>query len=240
MSAADTGGRTGLAAAGKVRAWDLPTRLFHWLLLALILDAYVSKFYSSDANLTWHRWNGYSILILLVFRLIWGLVGGSTSRLGAFLNWPWTAARYAYDLARGRGRRYLSHNPLGTWMIVVLFLAAVAQAVSGLFTPTEFFVGSGPLSDTVSEKAAARMSWLHHRGFYLILILAGVHVAVNLGYQFLKRDPVVAAMITGLKPRADYIDQSEARYGSLRRAGAVLAISAALVLGTIRLLGGSL
>lgn len=200
----------------------------------------MSKFYSGDANLTWHRWNGYSILILLVFRLVWGFVGGSTSRLSAFLNWPWTALAYARDLARGRARKYLGHNPVGTWMIVVLFVVVSAQAIAGLFTPTEFFVGSGPLSDTVAEETAAGFSRLHHRGFYVILALAAVHVAVNLGYQFLKRDPVVAAMITGLKPRAGYEDQPEARYGSLGRAALVLAASAVLVLGTIRLVGGSL
>lgn len=223
----------------RIRAWDLPTRLFHWGLLALIVSSWASSEYSDDPYLTWHKRSGYAILTLLVFRLVWGFVGGSTSRLSAFLNWPWTAARYAVDLFRGRARKYLSHNPLGTWMIIALFVTVSVQATAGLFTPNENFVGSGPLSDVVAESTARTMSWLHRRGFNVLLALAALHITVNLTYQFIKRDPIVAAMITGQKPRAGYEDQAQATGGSVALAALVLAGSAALVLGTIWLAGGT-
>ena len=86
----------GSASTATVRAWDLPTRIFHWALVVCIISAWASFHYApliGDPLLKWHRWNGYTVLVLLVFRLLWGFFGGSTSRLSAFLTWPWTVSR---------------------------------------------------------------------------------------------------------------------------------------------------
>jgi cytochrome b561 len=89
----------------KVRAWDLPTRLFHWLLVLLVLLSWATWRYSEalgDPALKLHRWNGHAILVLVVWRVLWGLFGSSTSRFSAWLWWPWTAAGYGFRLLRGR------------------------------------------------------------------------------------------------------------------------------------------
>src|SRR5262245_20072118 len=88
----------------KVRAWDSPTRLFHWLLAALVLFAWASWRYSEaigDPLYKLHRWNGHAILVLVMWRILWGFVGTSTSRFSAWLWWPWTAVAYAFRLLRG-------------------------------------------------------------------------------------------------------------------------------------------
>src|SRR3954451_15056812 len=108
---------------GKVRVWDAPTRIFHWLLAALVLVAWASWRYSEslgDHTLALHRWNGHAILVLIVFRVLWGFAGSSTSRFRAWLWWPWTAISYALRLLRGETPLYLSHNPLGSYMILAL------------------------------------------------------------------------------------------------------------------------
>jgi cytochrome b len=121
----------------SVKAWDWPTRAFHWTLVFCIVSAWASFKLADrigDPTLIWHRWNGYFILILLVFRLIWGFVGSSTSRFTAFVTWPWNALTYGLDMMRGKKRPFLGHNPLGTWMILALLAAVGIQGSLGLFS----------------------------------------------------------------------------------------------------------
>ena len=92
-----------------------------------------------------HRWNGHAILVLIVFRLLWGVAGSSTSRFSAWLWWPWTAAGYGLRLLRGETPLYLTHNPLGSYMILALLGAVTTQAVLGLFTVEHNDITAGPL-----------------------------------------------------------------------------------------------
>jgi cytochrome b len=232
-------------AARVVRVWDLPTRLFHWALLVLVAGAWLTRRYAEalgDHNLTWHRWNGYAILTLLVFRLFWGLVGSSTARFSSFLSGPAAAARYLADLLKGRERHYLGHNPLGTWMIVALFLALTGQTVLGLLSlDGDGFVG-GPLSRLLSDETAQMFGRWHAQGFNIILLLAAIHIVANSGYALIKHDPLVRAMISGRKPAAVYEDAPEAVIAAnANLKGLVcLVLAAAIVLGGITLLGGRL
>jgi cytochrome b len=234
-----------LQTTRHVKAWDWPTRLFKWSLVALVALAWVSQTYG-DMALTWHRWNGYAILILLVFRLLWGFVGSSTARFSAWVNWPWTALRYGLDLVRGRGRPYLSHNPLGAWMILALLGFVGAQAIAGLFTVDHNGIFGGPFAalDPLEDPTPLQraLSRFHHRGYNILLALVAVHVSVNLFYQFVKKDPIIKAMITGEKPVDPFADQPEMRPAPAlaARAGLCLAAAAALVLGGIKLFGGNL
>jgi cytochrome b len=230
--------------AAKVRAWDLPTRVFKWLLVLLVLNAWLTQ-QRGDAGITWHIWNGYAILVLVVFRLLWGVFGSSTARFAAWVTWPWTAVRYGLDMLRGRGRPFLGHNPLGGWMIIVLLLVVGSQGVAGLFTVDHNGMYGGPFSNldfgdtTPVQKALSRY---HHQAFNFLLAFVALHVAVNLFYQFVKKDPVVAAMITGRKPVEPFADQPEMRPGRALwlRALLCLAGAAAIVLGGVKLAGGSL
>ncbi len=230
-------------AEGTVRAWDLPTRLFHWALVICIASAWISFQFATqlgDATLRWHRWNGMFILVLLTWRLMWGFVGGSTSRFSAFLTWPWNALRYLASALRGEKRPYLGHNPAGTWMIILLFLGVAAQAKLGLYTLEHNEIAAGPLYRTIiDEEALTKLiqTW-HRRGFYLLLGLIGLHVAVNLAYQFIMKDRLIAAMVTGRKPAEAYVDQKEAKGGSAALAAALLVVAALIVYGAIIALGG--
>lgn len=229
-----------------VRAWDLPTRLFHWTLVAALLVSWASWRFSEalgDHTLKVHRWTGIVVLVLLLFRLLWGLVGSSTSRLSQLFNWPWTAAGYGLDLLRGHSRHYLGHNPLGSYMILALLAAVAVQAGLGLVTVEHNDLTAGPLYRLVSEPTREAASHWHVRWFYYVLLaLIPVHILVNIAYGALKKDPVVRAMITGRKPRGAYADAPEADIGrgSGLRALACLIAAAAIVIGGIFAAGGKM
>lgn len=230
-----------------MRAWDLPTRLFHWTLVVLLVCAWASFEYAEqlgDFTLKWHRWNGYAILVLLVFRVLWGFVGSSTSRFSAFVRLPNVALGYGLDLVRGRDRPFLGHNPLGSWMIVALLVVVAGQAVLGLFTVEHNDSGAfGPLYRLVSDATWKQFSKWHLLGLHwVILPLVGLHIAANLLYGLVKKDPLIRAMITGTKPAANYEDQSEAVIVArpLLRATACLVVAAVTVFGTIAGVGGRL
>jgi cytochrome b len=231
-------------APRRVRAWDGPTRLFKWSLVLLVLTAWLTQ-QRGDAGMPWHVWNGYAILILLVFRLLWGCVGSSTARFSAWLVWPWTALRYGRDLLRGRRRPYLSHNPLGAWMILILLALASLQGVTGLFTVDQNGLVGGPFAnlDFGDPTPVQRLFSRWHRVvFYVLVGFAILHVLVNLWYQVVERDGLVASMVTGRKPALDYVDQPEMRPASATWLRAVLCLGAAagIVLGAVKLGGGGL
>ncbi|HEX2334914.1 MAG TPA: cytochrome b/b6 domain-containing protein [Hyphomicrobiaceae bacterium] len=231
-------------APAKVRAWDLPTRLFHWLLAALMAAAWASWQYSEalgDPTLSYHRWIGHAVLVLIVFRLLWGLVGSSTSRFSAWLYWPWTAAAYLLDLFVGRSQRYLGHTPVGSYMILALLAVTTAQAVLGLVTVEHNDLTAGPLYRLIAQDRQEQITSWHRWMFYwVILPLIAIHVLANLLYGLLKQDPLITAMITGSKPAADYADADKASIAgrTMLRAVVCLALAAAVVFGIILALGG--
>lgn len=226
-----------------MRVWDVPTRLFHWTLVTLILSAWVSYEYAEklgDPTLKWHRWNGYAILVILIFRLFWGFVGSSTSRFSSFIRWPWAAVVYGVDVFRGRSRHFLGHNPLGTWMVLMLLAAVFMQAVLGLYTLEHNDITAGPLNRTISEDVSKLVGWLHVRGLNIIMVLVGLHILANSFYQIFKKDPLITAMVTGRKPAADYEDEAEVHIPAnvTTRAVACLVAAMIVVFGGITLLGG--
>lgn len=230
----------------SVRAWDLPTRLFHWALAVLVVCAWVSFQYAEvlgDFRLKWHRWNGLAILVLVVWRLLWGVAGSSTARFSAFVSSPFAALGYLRDVVMGRKRRYLGHNPLGAWMVLALLLAVGAQATLGLFTVEHNDLATGPLYRLAGNARAKSLTYWHNFNFHwVILPLVVAHIAANLLYGLLAREPLIAAMITGRKPDTTYADADgvvEPPRPLLRAAG-LLVISAAIVLGGITALGGRL
>lgn len=233
-------------ATARVTAWDLPTRLFHWALVVLVVSAWVSFRFSenfSDHLLKWHRWNGLAILTLLLWRLLWGIFGSSTARFSSFVRSPLAALAYARDLAAGRSRLFLGHNPLGGLMVLALLAIVAVQAGLGLFTVEHNDLTAGPLYRLVSESATKIASrWHHHVFDWLLLPLVAIHVAANVLYGIFKREPLIPAMITGRKPAALYEDEREARQPQrpLLRALSLLGLSALIVLGTIRALAGRL
>ena len=230
----------------KVRAWDAPTRLFHWLLAALVFLAWASWRYSEtigDNTLALHRWNGHAILVLIVFRLLWGFAGSSTSRFSAWLWWPWTAIGYGFRLLRGQTPLYLTHNPLGSYMILALLAAVTFQAVIGLFAVEHNDITWGPLYRLISEERQKVITSWHTWWFYwVILTLVAIHIIANVWYGLAKKEPLITAMITGKKPAEAYEDAPEVVLVAhpLLRALVCLVVATALVFGTIFALGGKM
>ncbi len=129
--------------------WDLPTRLFHWTLVVLILLQYLSGEFGL-LPMEWHYWLGYATLALVVFRVLWGFCGSRTSRFAAFVRGPATVARYAIDSLHGRAAHVVGHNPLGGWSVLLMLASVLVQSVSGLFASDDL-VESGPFAARVSD-----------------------------------------------------------------------------------------
>lgn len=228
--------RTSEAPGARVRAWDLPTRLFKWALVILVVCADLSQ-RSGDILYVWHKLNGYAILTLVLFRILWGLTGSTTARWRNLPLNPLTGLRYGLDLVRGRARHYLGHNPLGTWMVIALLVAITLQGATGLYINDDKFA-EGPLYPFGTPwMQRAALAW-HVRIFPIIMILAGIHILANVIYTFVKKDPLIPAMVTGWKPAKAYEDAPDTRGGSLLLALALFLLSVAIVWGGLFLVAG--
>ena len=177
--------------------WDLPTRLFHWLLVTLV----VSSFATGELGGNWmffHGRCGELILALLIFRLAWGFIGSAPSRFRMFLAGPSTVLRYAQTLFRRVPDHRLSHNPLGGWSVIAMLLALLIQAGTGLFANDDIAT-EGPLYKWVSKAASDRLTSIHHFNHDVIIVLVAVHVAAVLFHLIYKRENLITPMITGMK-----------------------------------------
>lgn len=207
-----------------VRVWDLPTRIFHWVLVSLIMLQYASgQFHWVPMQL--HYWLGYATLALIVFRVLWGVAGSQTSRFTHFLRSPRAVLRYVVDVARGRESRAPGHNPVGGWSVLLMLAVIGLQAISGLFTSDDISE-EGPLAARVSDATVALMTSIHHLNRYALLLLIAVHVgAVGLHY-FSRNENLVAPMLHG---RATFDRAHALRFVSTWRALALLALSVGAV-----------
>ena len=181
-----------MSAGRTVRAWDLPTRLFHWALVAMILSSWLSYEYSNalgDSTMKWHRYNGYAVLILIVWRLLWGVFGSSTSRFATFVAWPWRAASYGIDLVRGRDRHFLGHNPLGTYMVLVLLAAVTLQTMLGMFATEHNYLTWGPLAPMIADDLTQKITKWHKQFFWygLIGLIIGALIFAVIGNVLWKK-----------------------------------------------------
>lgn len=232
--------------AARVLAWDLPTRVFHWTLVALIICAWASFEFSEeidDPRLVWHRWNGLALLTLIIWRILWGLVGPGHARFASFVRGPAVALTYARDLIRGTPRHFMGHNPLGGAVVVALIALVGSIGTLGLFALEHNDLATGPLYKYAG--AAWAKVWTDwHRFLFepVLLILIAIHIAANVFYSVVKKDPLIPAMLTGQKPAADYEDAalSAPLPKPVRRALGLLVVAALIVFGGILALGGKL
>lgn len=224
-----------MAETRDVAAWDLPTRLFKWSLVILVVAAPLTKWYG-DVTLLAHKMVGYAILTLVVWRVLWGLFGSTTARFSTFVK-PFAALGYVVDLARGRHPRYLGHNPLGALMVVALLLVLAVQASTGLFATDDIIV-EGPLKGYVTHATSKWLTGIHDVLPRLLLALVVVHVLANILYSVFS-DNLILAMLSGRKARAAYRDAPENANASIPRALALLVVAAAVVYGSLALFGTS-
>ncbi len=220
-----------------VLAWDLPTRLFKWALVVAVITAWVSSGFD-DPAMTVHKAAGYTVLTLVIYRILWGFFGGTTALFSTFLESPAAIVAYLKTVRSGTERPYLGHNPAGGLMIIALLLACAVQVTLGLFS-SDGVMASGPFADAIGETWSSRAATLHSIWFYVILGLAVVHIGVNLFHQFVKRDNLIGAMVTGRKARAPFADVRNPKRGSPLTALLCLAVATGLVYGTVVLSGGT-
>ena len=142
---------------------------------------------------------GYFVVILLVFRILWGIVGTHHAQFVNFVRHPIESAKYALHLTKGKAKSYPGHNPLGALMVLTLLLVLLLQAITGLFANDEIF-NIGPLYGYISHELSLKLTAVHKELFYWIVGAVVIHVGAVLFYVFVKRENLVKAMITGKKP----------------------------------------
>ncbi len=174
---------------GKI--WDLPTRLFHWLLVALIGFSWWS---AEEEYLDWHMWSGLAIMSLLVFRLLWGFFGSSTARFANFVRGPRQVFAYLGDM---KGWRPVGHSPLGAISVIAMLGALAIQVGLGLFSIDKDGLYEGPLAYLVSLDLSERLADLHEDWFNVILVLIGLHVAAIIIYRLFLGKKLIGPMLTG-------------------------------------------
>jgi cytochrome b len=189
------------AAAGRsvrvrVRVWDLPLRLFHWLLVLCLIGSAVTAKVGEGRLMEWHYRFGYLALTLVLFRLMWGVVGPRYARFSSFVFSPRNS--FAYLRGAADAPRTLGHNPAGALSVFALIAVVAIQASFGLFTSDDISL-EGPLARLVSNATVATASWVHHWNPWIILALVVLHIGAILFYRVVRHKSLVKPMVTGDK-----------------------------------------
>ena len=207
-----------------IKVWDIAIRIFHWTLVG----CYTSAFISSENIMNLHVIFGYSVLCLVLFRILYGFVGSKYARFSDFLYHPAQIADYLKGLFIGRPKHYIGHNPAGGFMIVILLLSLLSLTLTGLKAygvkghgplakheisfMTNAFADSDDKKDRDEHKSHDRRSKKDHRTekdefweevhetiAYFTLFLVSIHIMGVLISSLVHRENLIKAMITGRK-----------------------------------------
>lgn len=215
----------------RVRVWDLPTRLFHWLLVLAVIGLVITGYVGGNA-MDWHARIGYCVFALLLFRIVWGFIGGHWSQFRSFFYGP--ASVRAYLAGRAPPDQLVGHNPLGAGSVFVMLLVLLAQVATGLVGDDEIAF-TGPLNRFVSTAAGLRATWYHKQvGQWLLVGLVVLHIAAIAWHLRRKRQDLVRPMIVGDKELAAPAVPSRDDLASRGIALAVLAACATLVAWVVK------
>ncbi|KPH60283.1 MULTISPECIES: cytochrome b/b6 domain-containing protein [Novosphingobium] len=181
------------AATVRTPLWDWPVRIIHWSFALLIPALWWT---AENGEMGWHTSIGTILMQLVVIRVLWGFVGSSTARFSSFVRGPGAVLRH---LRSQNDTPTAGHNPAGGWSVVVLLGLMALQIALGLFAGDPDDGTTGPLNHLVSSTAASRVTDLHETVFYLILAMIVLHLAAIVYYRVIKRDNLIAPMITGAR-----------------------------------------
>jgi cytochrome b len=212
-----------------MKIWDLPVRLFHWSLVALILASWLSQEFNW-MNL--HVWSGCTILTLVLFRVVWGFIGSDTARFLWFLKGPAAAFRHLAHIRQREPDLEIGHNAAGGWMVVLMLALLGVQAGTGLFSNDDANT-EGPLMHLVGKDESDWLSHIHSLNFKFIEIVIVLHLLAILTYAVLKRQNLVRPMVTGTKVVPGNVVAP--RLVSPAWAVVTLAVAAAVVVWVVRL-----
>ncbi|WP_255534058.1 cytochrome b/b6 domain-containing protein [Polynucleobacter sp. MWH-Berg-3C6] len=182
-----------------IRVWDLPVRVFHWLLVLCIIGSIISVNLGGNA-IEWHAYFGYSVLTLLIFRITWGFVGSTHARFTSFFPNRDKILNYL----QGNAPKVLGHNPVGALSVFALLFVLSVQVITGLFVDDEIAF-QGPLAKYVPNWVVSFLSEIHEGNQVVIYTLIAIHIAAIIYYKKMKGEDLIKPMISGDKE----IDPSE-------------------------------
>lgn len=218
-----------------VRVWDAPTRLFHWALALCFVGLLVTSQVGGGA-MDWHFRFGYGVLTLLLFRFVWGLLGGHWSRFSTFVVGPRLIWRYLQG--QGKPQDSVGHNPLGALSVLAMLLFLAMQVASGLMSDDEIAT-AGPLTPFVSSTWVSNATYYHKDiGKFILLGLVVLHLSVIAFYYFHKRENLIKPMVTGDKSLAFPAPSARDAWPERRRAALIFLVCSALVSGAVVALNG--
>lgn len=186
--------QTGASEGREVPIWDLPVRIVHWAMAALLPALWWTASYG---HMDLHLIFGQVMLALVLFRVLWGFVGSNTARFSHFIVGPSAIATYIRTFTTAAQSDTVGHNPLGGLSVLCLLLALALQASLGLFAQDVDAISSGPLNHLVSWETAVAASAWHEIIFNVLLGFVILHIVAILVYRFVLKNNLITAMIVG-------------------------------------------
>ena len=215
-----------MANLHRIRIWDLPTRLFHLALFVCVVGLIITGNVGGSL-MPWHFRLGYCVMTLLLFRIIWGFVGGKWSRFASFIYAPNTVI--AYLKGKAKPEHSAGHSPLGAGSVFALLGFLALQVATGLISDDEI-TNQGPLARFVSNARVSLATWWHKDiGKWVIAALIVLHIAAILFYLYKKKQNLIRPMIEGDKEMAQAVEASKDTMGSRIAALVVLILCGGFV-----------
>jgi cytochrome b len=185
-----------MANADSRLVWDLPVRVTHWALVLAVAGCFATH-YAGIEWFSWHRRLGYAVLVLVLFRVVWGFSGTRHARFASFLRGPRTTLAYL----RGDVAATAGHNPLGAFAVLAMLALLLTQASTGVFA-NDAIMNTGPFYGWIAPELSNRLTTLHRASSDWLLVLIGLHLVAIVFHVHVRRRALVSAMITGRKPAA--------------------------------------
>lgn len=180
----------------NVKVWDLATRIFHWSLVLLILAAWLTI---ENRMIDIHEIIGHTLLALIIFRIIWGIIGSTTARFSHFITSPIKSLAYLKASLNMKSPYSTGHNPAGGWMVIGMLLLIGFQVISGMYANDDLGF-SGALSDSISKSMSDTMTQIHALSFNIIVTFIWIHLVAVFFYVLVKNENLIRAMFNGKKP----------------------------------------
>lgn len=199
--------------AKKYLIWDLPLRIFHWVLVLTILGAWYTSDQDNDL-IDYHLIFGYVALGLMLFRILWGFIGTTHAKFKHFIPTPKKLINYVKSQDGQQPTAYPGHNPLGSLMVVFMLVLILLQAISGLFMNDDIFT-SGPYYGAITGNLEKFFTFFHRNSFNVILAAIALHILAIAFYKVVKKKALVASMITGKKTSEDVSEKDAIKHSKI-------------------------
>lgn len=208
----------------NVKVWDLATRLFHWSLVLLIIAAWLTI---ENRMIDAHEIIGHTLFALIIFRIIWGIIGSTTARFSHFITHPIKSLTYLKDSLKLKSPHSTGHNPAGGWMVLGFLVFIGFQVISGMYANDDLGF-SGALSDSVSKAMSDTMTQLHALNFNIIVALIWLHLVAVFFYVLVKNENLIRAMFSGTKPANQVDPEDKLSFAPLYKAAIIFVLALGL------------